>query len=353
MELKHTVEERGFELSPVNLDGAFSRMDDADDKRFYEKDRFVSHLDEVALNTVEQLIGQLVIEDAPVILDLMAGWDSHIPEHITPSRVVGLGLNTNELSRNRVLTDAVVHDLNEDPALPFPDNTFDVVLNTVSVDYMVKPFEVFEEVGRILKAGGLFLVTFSNRMFPQKAVKIWRESDEEERVILVQEFFERSGCFHKPTVFLSKGKPRPKDDKYAHTGLPSDPIYAVYADRLGGKSTHKRPEPVIRFENTLSAQELERRKQAVKETLCCPYCGDRLKKWMVPDNPFSQTWDNDHMYICFNDSCAYYVRGWDHMYKGGVRGTSYRLMYHPEKDRCMPIPVPSPRALRDGIAEDA
>lgn len=346
----NTVEERSFELSPVNRDGAFTRLDDSDDKTFYAVDRFVSHLDATALSTVEALIGQLIIEDAPAILDLMAGWDSHIPDHLHPSRVVGLGLNPNELSQNKALTETVLHDLNKTPALPFPDDTFDVVLNTVSVDYMVKPFEAFEEVGRVLKPGGLFLVIFSNRMFPQKAVKIWQESDEDERVILVQEFFERNGCFEKPAVFVSKGKPRPEDDKYAHSGLPSDPIYAVYADRKGAKQGLHRPEPVIHYSNNLEG-DLETRKRAVRETLCCPYCGDHLKKWTVPDNPFSQTWDNDHMYICFNDACAYYVRGWDHMYKEGNRGTSYRLMYHPEKDRCMAIPVPSPRALRDGIVK--
>jgi hypothetical protein len=35
----------------------------------------------------------------------------------------------------------------------------------------------------------------------------------------------------------------------------------------------------------------------------------------------------------------------------GNRGMSYRLMYHREKDRCMPVPVPSHKALREGIVE--
>ena len=100
--------------------------------------------------------------------------------------MVGLGLNENELKINKSLTEFVIHDLNHDPHLPFSDNTFDAVLNTVSVDYLVKPVEVFQEVNRVLKPGGLFLVIFSNRLFPQKAVKIWRQSSEEERLILVR-----------------------------------------------------------------------------------------------------------------------------------------------------------------------
>jgi SAM-dependent methyltransferase len=339
-------------LSPIVKDGAFSRLDESDDSLFYSRDRFVSHLDSLALSTVEKLIGKLITEETPVILDLMAGWDSHIPDNLKPSRVVGLGLNQNELKENKALTEIVVHDLNKEPCLPFPDSTFDAVINTVSVDYMIKPIEVFREVGRILKPGGLFLVIFSNRVFPQKAVKVWLESGEDERVILVDEFFKETRLFERPCFFASRGKPRPKDDKYAHQGIPSDPVYAVYAEKKGDGCS-KRPRPLMKvdFGDVPKSEELEKRKKAVKETMRCPYCDDRLKKWAVPDNPFSQTWDNEFMYICFNDECAYFVRGWDHMYKETSQGMSYRFMYNPERDCCMPIPVPSRNALKEGIVE--
>jgi SAM-dependent methyltransferase len=221
--------------SPYNAfeDDASSRIDESEDRIFYARDRFVSHLDSLALSTVEKIIGQLVVKDHPVILDLMASWDSHIPDTIQPVKMVGLGLNKNELLKNRKLSETVVLDLNGDPMLPFPDATYDVVINTVSVDYLVKPFEVFSEVGRVLKPHGLFLVFFSNRMFEVKATKIWRESTEGERVQLVSRFFEWTGLFETPNVFVSSGKPRPKDDKYAYLGIPSDPVYAVYAERAG------------------------------------------------------------------------------------------------------------------------
>ena len=337
-------------LSPIYTDDTFSRLDESDDSLFYSKDRFVSHLDSLALATVERLIGDLIMEKNPVILDLMAGWDSHIPENFRPSRMVGLGLNKNELKENKALSEFVIHDLNQDPGLPFPNNTFDAVINTVSVDYMVKPVQVFREVGRVLNPDGLFLVIFSNRMFPQKAVKIWRESTEEERVILVEEYFKEAGQFEGPAFFASMRKPRPKNDKYAHPGITSDPIYAVYAKKKSGRCSKKeRPVVKVDFGEALDKEELQRRKEAVKDTLCCPYCGDELKKWAVPDNPFVQTWDNDFMYICFNDECPYFVRGWDRMYKNTSQGMSYRLMYNPEKDCCMPIPVSSPNALKAGI----
>ena len=94
------------------------------------------------------------------------------------------------------------------------------------------------------------------------------------------------------------------------------------------------------------------RKRRIKDTLECPHCGECLRKWAVPYNPFCHTWDSEYMYICFNDACPYFVRGWDYMSSQGNRGTSYRMMYNPEKDTCMPIPVPSYRALREGIVED-
>ena len=342
-----------WQMSPIDSEDAFSRLDETDDKTFYATDRFVNHIDAVALKTVEQIIETLIVEENPVILDLMAGWDSHIAETLNPSKVIGLGLNGNELSQNKDLTESVIHDLNENPSLPFPDNMFDAVLNTVSVDYMTKPVDVFVEVGRILKPGGLFLVTFSNRMFPQKAVKVWRDADEEERILLVEEFFSRSGIFEKPRVFVSKGRPRPRDDKYAHLNIPSDPIYAVYADKTGKDiSRESRPAIELSYGERLNKEELEKRKDKIKHTLLCPYCGEKLSQWAVPDNPFSQTWDNDYMYICFNDACPYYVRGWDCMHNEvGCRG-SYRLMYNPEKDNCLPIPVQSPRSLRDGIVDE-
>ena len=330
----------------------FSRLDESDDREFYQTDRFVSHLDSLALGTVERIIGDLMIEQHPVILDLMAGWDSHIPKGLEPARVVGLGLNENELRKNRDLTEYVIHDLNRNPRLPFPDNTFDAVINTVSVDYMTQPVAVFEEAGRVLKPGGIFLVIFSNRMFPLKAVKIWKESGEEERVGLVEDFFTRSERFGEALTFVSKGKPRPKDDKYAGATPFSDPVYAVYGEKKGADpNREQRPRPGEESGGALSKEELEKKKRGVKDTLCCPHCDEKLQKWEVPDNPFCQTWDNDFMYICFNDECSYFVRGWEHMRKNFDKTLSYRFMFNPANGACMPMPVPSYRALKEGIME--
>jgi SAM-dependent methyltransferase len=329
---------------------AFSRLDDCDDKIFYSRDRFVSHLDTLALDTVERLIGTLIVEKKPAILDLMASTDSHIPRRFWNSEIIGLGLNENELQRNPALSGYVIHDLNRNPKLPFPDDTFDIVINTVSVDYVIRPFKIFEEVGRILKPNGLFLVIFSNRMFPEKAIKLWRESSEDERILLVEDFFRAAQAFDETKVFISKGRLRPKNDKYAYPGMPSDPIYAVYAEKKGESSQRNiRPSLHLFQETLVKEHELEKKKERIKHTLQCPYCDEKMKKWAVPDNPFEATWDNEFLYICFNDQCPYYVRGWDHIYNSTRRLASYRFMYNPEKDVCVPIPVPSSKALRESI----
>jgi len=350
-EKRNAVTESSSRPSFAFSEDSFSRLDESDDSIFYSRDRFVQHLDSLALSTVEKIIQELVIEKTPAILDLMASWDSHIPPTIQAETVVGLGLNRNELARNETLTDWVYHDLNKDPSLPFPDNTFDVVLNVVSVDYMTKPFDVFREVNRILKPGGLFLVIFSSRLFEQKAVKIWRQSSEEERILLVEEFFTRDGTFTRPQLFTSKGKPRPKDDKYAHLGIPSDPIYAVYAEKKGDKRQERpRPTSAESYEYTPDPEELQRRKAAVKHTLRCPHCEQSMLKWAVPQSPFTQ-WDVDFMYVCFNDECPYLVQGWEVMKQQGNSGISYRFTYNSYRDNCLSVPVPHLHALKEGIID--
>jgi SAM-dependent methyltransferase len=216
-------------FSPHDL----GRDDETPDEDFYTKPRFVDHLDSCALETVEQIYGRLIPAGA-TILDLMAGPDSHLGKVSDPEVVVGLGLNKSELEANPVLSEHVIQDLNSDFRLPFPDNRFDVVVNTVSVDYLTQPLEVFREVSRVLRPDGFFIVVFSNRMFPPKAVNIWKRSTEKQRVELVRRFFTLSGSFAIEGYHESSGKARPKTDKYYGQGIPSDPIYAVW-----GKSTNK------------------------------------------------------------------------------------------------------------------
>ena len=98
-----------------------------------------------------------------------------------------------EMRENPQLDDALVHDLNANPTLPFRDDTLDAAILTVSVQYLTKPELVFEEVARVLRPGARFHVIFSNRMFPTKATAIWKALLDEDRGRLVGAYFRRSG----------------------------------------------------------------------------------------------------------------------------------------------------------------
>jgi hypothetical protein len=101
------------------------------------------------------------------------------------------------------------------------------------------------------------------------------------------------------------------------------------------------------FGSSRSPAEIATRKQRVKESLCCPYCDSGLSKWQVPDSPFNE-WPSQYQFICFNDECAYFVRGWQTMSAQGNFG-SYRFMYDPPTDGCHTVVVLAPNALREGI----
>ena len=174
----------------------FRRLDDSDDELFYLTPRLVVHIDDAAIRTV----GEIYLSRLPrggAILDLMSSWRSHLPPELMPSRVVGLGLNRSEMEDNPALTEIVTHNLNRAPQLPFEDASFDGAVLTVSVQYLIHPLEVFAEVGRVLKSGAPFIVTFSNRMFPTKAVAIWANASEQQRVDLVGYYFTHSAAFEK------------------------------------------------------------------------------------------------------------------------------------------------------------
>jgi len=331
--------------------GDFARQDEADDSLFYARERMVSHLDRTALDAVERIIGSLVVEKDPVILDLMASWDSHLPPSLHAKKVVGLGMNQAELAANKALDEYVIHDLNQDPRLPFPDASFDVVLNTVSVDYLVRPVEVFAEAARVLKPGGLHLLIFSNRWFEPKVTRIWREAGETERPLLVEDWLRAAGGFGEARAFASKNKPRPKDDKYAHLNIPSDPVYAVFADRLGGDPARP-PRPLPGADRAgRPKKDLKALAAQVAKDHACPYCGQQLKKWEIPQTPFTE-WDIDYMYVCFNDVCPYLVGGWEEMGRQGNLGSSYRLMFNPQSQTLMPMAVPSLSIAKDGIVDE-
>jgi hypothetical protein len=208
----------------------FQREDDGTDIVFYKKPRFVQHIDDRAVEVIKGLYGRFV-HDGMRVLDLMSSWKSHLPEGLCLEQLSGLGLNEKELAKNKDLSDWVVHDLNENPILPYKDEAYDAVVCTVSIEYLIDPETVFKEIGRILRPGGIFIVTFSNRWFPEKVINIWKELHEFERMGLVMEYFQKSKMFTDLETYSIRGLPRPTNDKYFPEIMDSDPIYAAWGYR--------------------------------------------------------------------------------------------------------------------------
>jgi SAM-dependent methyltransferase/FKBP-type peptidyl-prolyl cis-trans isomerase 2 len=209
---------------------AFRRDDETPDGLFYEKPRLVQHIDDTAIEMVKNTYGRFLKNNMNV-LDLMSSWQSHLPDRMEFARLVGLGLNDRELKNNNRLSERVVQDLNLSPVLPFESDSFDAVLCSVSVEYLTNPLAIFEEVSRVLRTDGYFIVTFSNRWFPTKAIRIWKELHEFERMGLVLEYFIRSGGFKNLQTYSFRGLPRPHDDKYFPDLMYSDPVYAVWGQK--------------------------------------------------------------------------------------------------------------------------
>ena len=198
----------------------FDREDPAPDEQFYLEPRKVVHLDLYALQAVTDLYRELVPPNS-VILDLMSAWRSHLPTEARYQRVVGVGMNEEELAENPDLDQFLVHNLNSDEPLPFEDNTFDAALCAVSVQYLTRPVETFGEVARVLKPGAPFILTFSNRCFPTKAINLWLHTDDQTHLQIVSLYFLASGQFDN--IIYQDRSPGPQ----------FDPLFAVWARKRG------------------------------------------------------------------------------------------------------------------------
>jgi SAM-dependent methyltransferase len=208
---------------------AWARASDEADDHFYRVPRLVDHLDRTATRQVEKLYARLLKPGARV-LDLMTSWKSHL-DLAQPGAVTGLGMNAEELAANPVLAERTVQDLNENPALPYGDDSFDAAVCTVSVEYLVRPLALFAEVRRVLRPGGRFVLVFSNRYFPPKVIRVWAEAHPFERAGLVLEYFIRAGGWDDLNSFSLNGLIRPEDDRYAAQTPWSDPIHAVWGSK--------------------------------------------------------------------------------------------------------------------------
>ena len=206
---------------------AYAREDEAADDHFYVIPRKVVHIDDGAIVALGRLYAEL-LPSGGRLLDLMSSWRSHLPEGFNTRAVVGLGLNAEEMADNPQLTTHVVYDLNRDPRLPFADEEFDGAMCAVSIQYVVHPLLVFREVRRVLRPGAPFVVSFSNRCFPTKAVAVWLDTSDEQHLTLVRTYFTAAGGWTDAQA------------ENRSLGGHGDPLYTVWA-RASAGTTAARP----------------------------------------------------------------------------------------------------------------
>lgn len=132
-------------------------------------------------------LAQPIMEDiapvrAPLVLDVATG-TGRLPLALLKhahfqGRVVGIDLSRRMLAFAAPKLDPLRAPLLRCPAetLPFPDNTFDVVICLESLEFMERPDEALAEMARVLRPGGRLVVTNRRtaRLMPGKA---WKDSD--------------------------------------------------------------------------------------------------------------------------------------------------------------------------------
>lgn len=203
-----------------------TKLDDSEDSLFYSFPRLVNHVDDRFISQLTELYRRELQENTK-ILDLMSSWVSHLPPEMKFSHIEGHGMNEEELKKNPRLNHYFLQNLNKNPQLPLENQDFDAVLCTASVQYLQYPEAIFSEIARILKPNGVAIFSFSNRMFYQKAISVWRDSSDRQRLHLVRSYFQSIPDFSEVQIVATQPELPAILQMFGIGG--KDPFYAVFA----------------------------------------------------------------------------------------------------------------------------
>ncbi len=209
----------------------FSRKIEDDDAVFYDSvDTTLPIVDQVSIEQLKQFYAAY-LKDGQQILDLLAGSDSYLPENLKNINVTGLALKETDLQANPALNQYTIQDINKQPQLPFEDQQFDAVTCAFGIEYMIHPIEIFKEVARILKPGGNFLISFSDRFYEKKVIHLWDDLHTFERMGLVLEYFRQSGEFEQLHSESIRGLIRHEEDPFINKTVHSCPMFMLSGKR--------------------------------------------------------------------------------------------------------------------------
>tara|TARA_Y100001968_G_scaffold51025_1_gene41866 strand:- start:221 stop:871 length:651 start_codon:yes stop_codon:yes gene_type:complete len=200
------------------------KMDIADDQIFYRQPRYVQHLSDSFRTRLTNLYSEYLLNHH-VILDLMSSWVSHLPPNIKYKKVIGHGMNEDELSSNERLDWFWVQNLNKTQNMPLEDSYIDVGLIVAGWQYLQYPEKVSLELSRIIKSDSLLIISFTNRAFWSKSPNIWTYSSEEQRIKYVKSLLTANGWLIEKII-----NEKTKDKKFfGFSFSESDPFFSVVA----------------------------------------------------------------------------------------------------------------------------
>ncbi|MBO6979286.1 MAG: methyltransferase domain-containing protein [Prochlorococcus marinus XMU1428] len=174
------------------------KIDESNDEVFYSSPKFVYHLDANFRQYLSRVY-ENEIADYSIVLDLMSSWDSYLPKGKKYKKVIGHGLNKQELEKNKIFDSYWIQNFNLNQEIPLDDGTIDCCLMVAAWQYLQYPENLTREILRILSNKGKFIIAFSNRAFWHKAPNIWTTSSEEERVKYVRKVLISNG-FNEPKI---------------------------------------------------------------------------------------------------------------------------------------------------------
>ena len=200
------------------------KPDESDDSEFYSSPKFVYHLDSNFRKTLSELY-QEEIQNNCSVLDLMSSWDSYLPRNIKYKKVIGHGLNKEELESNKAFDRFWIQNFNISQKIPLENETIDYCLMVAAWQYLQYPEKIAKEISRILNKNGKFIVAFSNRAFWHKAPNIWTYSSENERIHYVRRILVSNG-FHEPRVIKKFTQ-----ENSLFPFLNRDPFYCIISEK--------------------------------------------------------------------------------------------------------------------------
>jgi len=201
------------------------KLDESNDEEFYSNPKFVYHLDSNFRQNLSNLY-EREIDNYSTVLDLMSSWDSYLPKGKKYKKVIGHGLNKQELERNKIFDTYWIQNFNSNQEIPLDNESIDYCLMVAAWQYLQYPENLTREIVRILSNQGKFIISFSNRAFWHKAPNIWTSSTEEERIKYVRKVLISNG-FNEPRIIKKFNQPGLNFFNFFN----KDPFYCLIATK--------------------------------------------------------------------------------------------------------------------------